>query len=173
MRKMKWLFVPIMIVGLSCVRADDTFDSVTISRDQLNARPKPEPAKPVPVIMAQGKKPKAFKRDDFWLEKINLKGDILGLRVTSGGGCKPHIYKLVVLSPFKESSPVEVNLLLSHNANNDPCEAIVGKNLKFDLTPLKTAFKKAYPGSKGEIRLNIFGRDPQKPLKQVTYTFSS
>ena len=171
---MKWL----LILGVSCTLgcslgdAPNDAQSDSITAAQLAAQPKPKPTEPTPIVLTNDKKRKKYRVDEYWLQKIGIKGDILNMSVTTGGGCEEHVYTLVGGKTFMESVPVQSSLLLAHDANNDTCEAIVGSNLKFDLTPLKKAYLAAYPkDTNGVIRLVIYGPNPKTPLKRVDYTF--
>lgn len=84
------------------------------------------------------------KKDPFAIESqsgsdsINLIDDLLSIDVTYGGGCQDHEFKLFWDGDFEEDE-LKATLFLVHNANEDFCEAEIGKNLRFDLTPLKEA----------------------------------
>lgn len=43
-----------------------------------------------------------------------------------------------------ESNPVQVRLFLSHEDFDDPCDAWVTRDFKFDLVPLKIAYQASY-----------------------------
>ena len=88
---------------------------------------------------------------EAWVE-----GDLLHLRVSYGGGCGEHDFALRFSRPFLESDPVQAPLYLAHDAKGDPCRAIVGRELVFDLTPLKQSYREAYGRSDGTIDLRVF-----------------
>ena len=43
-----------------------------------------------------------------------------------------------------ESSPVQINALVTHDDGDDPCDALVTEERAFDLTPLAEAYEAAY-----------------------------
>ena len=95
--------------------------------------------------------------DSFVLDSFAINGDCLDLAVHYGGGCKNHEFQLTELPTLSASpsGPLTV-LVLSHNANNDMCEAWIGDYASFDLSGLQN------PGSKSTmfiLRLNFDGSD--------------
>ena len=72
--------------------------------------------------------------------------DMLTVTVSYGGGCEDHAFTLVAANEFKESSPVQLDFTISHDANEDMCERWIEKEkYEFDLTPVKTRYEAAYP----------------------------
>jgi regulator of sigma D len=43
-----------------------------------------------------------------------------------------------------ESNPAQVTVRLSHNSNGDMCEALISKNVSFDLSTLKKYLKQNF-----------------------------
>ena len=101
---------------------------------------------------------KSALKDPFTINRVTLNGDLLKIKVSYSGGCKEHIFTLIS-SGFMESNPVQVNLVLSHNANNDSCEAWLTEDLSFDLSPLKQAYQQAYSEDSATIILNLEGSE--------------
>ena len=58
---------------------------------------------------------------------------------------------------FMESMPVQANLDLGHNANNDPCDGVVAETHSFDLSAVKQSYTDVY-GPSGTITLNLMGQ---------------
>jgi hypothetical protein len=87
---------------------------------------------------------------EAWVE-----GDLLHLRVSYGGGCAEHDFALRFNRHFLESDPVQAPLYLAHDAKADPCRALIGRQLVFDLTPLKETYREAYRRSGGTIDLRV------------------
>ena len=105
------------------------------------------------------------------ITKISIEGDLLQLMVTYSGGCENHTFKLYGSRNFAESLPPQVNLFLSHNANGDVCEALMGEDLVFDFSPLKKAYRNAYQDD-GPVVLRIHepgASEPVEPLPQYTF----
>jgi hypothetical protein len=96
-------------------------------------------------------------RDNVTFNQISLNGDRLIIDLSYGGGCRDHIFSLIGENVFMESNPVRTNVVLSHDANDDPCEAWLTEELYFDLSPLKEAYQEAYSMSSGSIILLLEG----------------
>jgi hypothetical protein len=109
---------------------------------------------------------KSAPRDQVTFKGITLDQDRLSLEVSYGGGCKDHIFVLIGSDVFMESHPVQTNIVLSHNANNDMCEALLMKDMVFDLSPLKESYQDAYQASSGTIRIHLEGA-----LEELIYHF--
>ncbi|MGA1865679.1 MAG: thrombospondin type 3 repeat-containing protein, partial [bacterium] len=110
-----------------------------------------------PIILANGSDPEDWDLDHCNIEHINIACDRLQIKVSYGGGCREHEFKLAAWSYFLESYPVQANILLSHNANDDPCDAVISETLYFDLSPLKDEYRKMYPGDPhGSIILRLY-----------------
>lgn len=62
-------------------------------------------------------------------------GPRLHLRVQYGGGCAAHEWVLHAHPALTHSVPPTATLRLGHDANGDPCDAVVTDTLAFDLTP--------------------------------------
>ena len=63
-----------------------------------------------------------------------VSGKVLTLEVSYAGGCRHHDRQLP-----GESSPVQLELVLTHDANEDPSEAYPTRQLRFDLAPIRDA----------------------------------
>lgn len=71
------------------------------------------------------------------IDSMRVSGTELTISVHYGGGCKHHNFTLFMAPPmFAESNPVQADLYLFHNANDDFCRALAHENLTFDLQPL-------------------------------------
>lgn len=99
--------------------------------------------------------PDELKLDGFNIVTSIIDGALLHLEVTSGGGCREHSYTLTMTpAAFMESHPVQANLYLQHDDDDDPCDAIVQDSVVFDLTRIVQLYRHAY-GDSGEIHLNL------------------
>ena len=96
-------------------------------------------------------------RDPYEIINIGLEVDILEINVSYSGGCEEHEFSLFGSSSFKESSPVQMEVVLSHNDNNDPCDGICAEELAFDLSPLKEKWQEAYQQNSGTIIIWLEG----------------
>jgi hypothetical protein len=95
-------------------------------------------------------------RDPFTFNDIKIIQNLLHLNVSYGGGCEEHIFKLISTS-FMESNPVQVNIVLSHEDNDDPCDMWVTENYIFNILPLKKSWQQSYQQNSGIIIMNIEG----------------
>lgn len=94
---------------------------------------------------------KNASRDPYKIINIGLEGDILEINVSYSGGCEEHEFSLIGDSSFKKSLPVQIEVVLSHNDNDDPCDGIYTEELAFDLSPLKEKWQEAYQKNSGTI----------------------
>jgi hypothetical protein len=84
-----------------------------------------------------------FKNEDFYLEDVSIKDNILKLNVSYSGGCKKHQFLLVEKKNLQRAKDLyDVQLQLLHNSNNDTCKKIVTEDLFFNILPLKTKIQK-------------------------------
>jgi len=84
-----------------------------------------------------------FKNEDFYLEDVSIKDNILKLNVSYSGGCKKHQFLLVEKKNLQRAKDLyDVQLQLLHNSNNDTCKKIVTEDLFFNILPLKTKLQK-------------------------------
>ncbi len=93
-------------------------------------------------------------RDSFVFNSVKLIKNFLFLNVSYGGGCEEHIFLLISTS-FMESNPVQVNVVLSHEDNNDPCDAWITEEMIFNLLPLKKLYQEQYQVTFAKIILNL------------------
>jgi hypothetical protein len=96
-------------------------------------------------------------RDTFTIQQIKLEGDLLQINITYGGGCENHTFSLIGSDEYAESYPVQTSVLLSHDANEDPCEALLHKTLNFNLFPLALRYQELYQVNSDMITLHIVG----------------
>lgn len=129
-----------------------------------------------PVIVAFHTRPADWPRDPLDLVDVALEADLLVLQTRYGGGCTLHALDLVAWGGWLESFPVQVNVLLTHDAKGDRCKALVSRTLRFDLTPLAQAYRAAYcPGGAERTTLVLrlagpWGQDPSAE-RRIEYTF--
>lgn len=113
--------------------------------------------------------PGDWPRDPFVLDSTAVVGDTVSLGVTFGGGCRDHGFTLVMSALFQESNPVQSQSLLSHDSRDDPCDALVHRDLSTDLAPLKLAWREAYQRTSGTIVLRILL--PDETVVPIAYDF--
>ena len=107
-------------------------------------------------------------KDPFSLNDATITDDTLAVTVSYGGGCKDHQFTLVASGAFTESDPVQLNVAIAHNANDDRCERWVTEGYQFDLTPIKALYQKAYRQDSGTIVLQL----KDAPAGALVYEFA-
>ncbi|MFX0091218.1 MAG: hypothetical protein ACFFBD_05595 [Candidatus Hodarchaeota archaeon] len=110
-----------------------------------------------PIIVVSDSDYQNAPRDPYNIKNIKLNFDTLILNITYGGGCREHDFSLITTAVFMESNPVQVNVLLSHNANNDSCLALFTRTMAFNLSPLKEAWQEGYQKTSGTIIIHLEG----------------
>ena len=93
--------------------------------------------------------------DDYVLNSAAIAGDTLTASVSYSGGCRTHVFTLVVGASFVESSPVSLPADLRHDGNGDSCEAFPTESYAFDLTVVKTRYRDAYGPGTGQVALEL------------------
>lgn len=124
------------------------------------------------IILSNGSDTKEFKTDAVTIDTAFISGDSVSFTVNYGGGCKEHDFFLIANPYFLESYPVQASILLSHDSNEDHCEALITKSgIKFNLLPLRKEYEKQYGSGNGTIILNVFtGRNQEKAIRLI-YNF--
>ena len=103
--------------------------------------------------------------DAFTVTSASLDGDELVVGVEYSGGCETHDFVLCWPDQsFQESNPVQVDVELFHEDNDDACDAIETEERRFSLAPVKQAFEDAYQSATGTVTINVGG-------ESLTYTF--
>ena len=98
--------------------------------------------------------PSVLQETAFQLDSVRIDNDILRLTVVYGGGCAEHQFELLMSpSGFAESLPVQASVYLRHVAD-DPCDAVIRRELAFDLRPVAHHFQIAY-GHRDCMVLNV------------------
>ncbi len=104
----------------------------------------------------------SFSKDAVKIDSAYILGDQLTLKLIYGGGCQEHQFILFVWSGISKSNPPQAEVFLSHNSNNDACEALIFENLIFNLTPLKNSYKKLFQNH-GPLLLRIYEPNTSEP----------
>ncbi len=127
----------------------------------------------VPIIVDFESRPADWPRDALALRSHSLDGPILTLEVEYTGGCQAHEVDLVAWGGWLESFPVQVNLQLSHESHDDPCEALIMRELRFDLQPLRQSYEAVYgSGEPGATTIVLRLAAPDGgDARRIDYTF--
>ena len=116
------------------------------------------------VVVADGRD---YGNDRYSINSAALDGDILSVSVSYSGGCRSHVFTLVIAPSFRESDPVQLPAVLAHEANGDPCEAYPTETRVFDLALVRTRYRQTYGPGPGIIVLQIDGM----PGDELVYRF--
>ena len=100
-----------------------------------------------------------------------ISDDTLTATVSFSGGCAPHRFTLVANRLFTASDPVQIDVSIAHEANDDRCEAYLTETYEFDLAPIEMHYQQAYRRSEGAIRIRLLGPEPSGMSTDLTYTF--
>ncbi len=93
--------------------------------------------------------------------------------VSFSGGCARHRFTLVANRRFTVSDPVQIDVSLAHEANDDRCEAYLTETYEFDLAPIGMHYRQVYGRSEGVIRMRLLGPDPSGSPTDLVYTFQT
>ncbi|MBC8090340.1 MAG: hypothetical protein H7Z40_24030 [Phycisphaerae bacterium] len=99
----------------------------------------------------------ALPNDPITIDSARVVGDTLVAAVSHGGGCTEHTYQLVIGTAWMESFPVQVRARIAHNAKGDPCRALLRKELRMALRPLKGAYRASYKQEHGTVAIQLAG----------------
>jgi hypothetical protein len=95
--------------------------------------------------------------DPLQITRTAMRGDILEIDVEYAGGCRAHKYAFVVSTSFTEADPARTISLLAHDANDEPCEALVHESLRADLAELKGKYLRVFQPDSGDVVIDIGG----------------
>ena len=158
----------VLVFFIGCQQLNDqtkvgSDDIISTSRDGVN----PDEIFYIGAIFI-GDAGDRFGTDEYALNSATITGDTLNISVSYSGGCEEHQLTLVVPETFLESFPVQLHASIAHNANGDTCEAYPTNNYRFDLTPIKRMYQKAYRQKAGTIILRL----KDAPDGELTYEFA-
>lgn len=93
-----------------------------------------------------------YLKDPVNINKVYIMDDCLKINLTYSGGCEEHDFKLVRYYPTCGTPPIDrsIRIALSHDSKDDMCDALIGKELSFDLSSLRDSTKNSV-----EFFLNI------------------
>lgn len=93
--------------------------------------------------------------DPFVILNAQVQGDELQLKVQYSGGCNEHTFALIGPLTIPTGTPTPILSYLHHSANGDACEALINRDLVFDLTPLKGRWQIVTGKTSGTIALTV------------------
>lgn len=109
--------------------------------------------------------------DPFELLSVNVESDVLVCVVRYAGGCAAHRFDSSWWSGFRESYPVQADVGLVRDAGGETCTDLITETLRFDLVPLKEAYRAGYQTTHGKIGIGV--RSFQKPIPKSPYQKTS
>ena len=137
---------------------------VSVSRTDGTA-PAPPQAGRVVVAGADA----TLGNDEYVLNSATITGDTLTVSVSYSGGCRTHVFTLVIAASFVESSPVRLPAVLRHDANGDTCEAFPTESYAFDLALVRARYRAVYGPGAGRVALQLDG----VPEDGLVYEFTA
>ena len=72
--------------------------------------------------------------DSFRINSVEVENQNLLIEVSYSGGCEIHEFELIWPGAITAIFPPDFSVLLSHNANEDLCEAFLTDTLIFDIS---------------------------------------
>jgi len=115
----------------------------------------PPPGEPEPVRFWEGPAD-SLQLDPYTLLDIRFDGPVVELELHVGfSGCGPlHPFGLYMVGGFQESTPVQANIVLSHDDHGEMCDAWFERTRRYDLTPILQEYRRIY-GENGEVIVNF------------------
>ena len=110
-----------------------------------------------------------WRNDDYVLNSATITGDTLTVSVSYSGGCRTHVFTLVIAASFVGSSPVRLPAVLRHDANGDTCEAFPTESYAFDLALVRSRYRAVYGPGAGRVALQLDG----VPEDELVYEFTA
>lgn len=95
--------------------------------------------------------------DDYGVMSAAIDGDVLLLTLEVGGGCEEHIFMGCWDGSFAESDPVQTWIGISHDAMNDPCDALLFPEIAYSLVPVKESWQAGYLMEHGTVNIHVDG----------------
>ena len=137
----------LLLAAAACYNSADT---VAVEPDDV------EPSEPIAgrVVVDDSR---SWGSDSYVLNSAAIKGDELTVNVSYGGGCRTHVFTLVLSATFAESDPVQLSAELAHEASDDPCEAWLTEDYVFDLSLVKSRYRTSYGSGPAKVVLQIDG----------------
>ena len=159
------LYCLTVLLAAACLAAGCR-GSVPVSSSGPTPPAHPEP--PAPVAFGSTAD---LQSDPFALNSASVTGNVLTISVSYSGGCRSHEFVLTAAESFQESSPVQLPMVLTHEDNDDPCEAYPTEQRRFDLTPIEERYQAAYGGQDSGTVLLLLQPLPLAQNQPLVYQF--
>lgn len=116
--------------------------------------------------------PSLHAEDPLAIDSARVDRDRLHVFVTHAGGCAKHEYAAVAWSGWRGPRKSELSVFIAHNAHGDGCIAMLHRELRFDLQPVRRAFAREHGRNTGEIQLQLSSRaDIARRQAEASYRF--
>ncbi|MEM7548514.1 MAG: hypothetical protein AAF363_02495 [Bacteroidota bacterium] len=118
---MKYLLLLVLIIAVSCNEDEEPSPNepgVSISQSQIPIDGTFEPR----------------GSDPFRINSVEVENQNLLVEVSYGGGCKVHDFELIWPGVITLIFPPDFGVVLTHDANEDLCEAFLTDTLVFDIS---------------------------------------
>jgi hypothetical protein len=98
-----------------------------------------------------------YDGDSYSLGELSIGSDgtELIVPVSYGGGCAEHFFRVCWDGSFMESFPVQTRLVLQHEGNDDPCDAVLSSELRIPLDPVRDAWLESYGPGAGSVIVRL------------------
>lgn len=108
-------------------------------------------AEPAPITRSCGGLPS----DGFMLgEAMTIEpGRVLRVSVSYGGGCEEHTFAACWNGGISKSNPATFSLSLHHDAHDDSCDALITRDVFFDLASTPEGFGSPERETAASVRL--------------------
>jgi hypothetical protein len=128
---MKQSFIPF---ALAAVLLGSTLSACSLIDNQSSGSSNTSQSSKVLIVDRNVEK---YSMDAVMIKDASVIGDSLTMLVSFSGGCKPHDFKVVWDGAMMKSLPGQINVVLSHNANDDMCEALLTQDVTVSLAPIR------------------------------------
>ncbi|WP_020530490.1 hypothetical protein [Flexithrix dorotheae] len=127
----KYFFIfTLLLGGFSCKEKEVNPDEVNNDISNLSIKLDQEEYEALSLKMSKGDS----VSDEFRLNKVYKEGNFLMIEISYSGGCKEHSFEIIWPEAVILIYPPQYPVVLTHDNNNDSCEAYITETLKFDLT---------------------------------------
>jgi hypothetical protein len=129
--RMKQLFTYLTLTG---ILLGGTLTACSVLDDQSSGSS--NTAKTPSKVLIIDQNTAKYPMDAVTIRDASVIGDSLTMLVAFSGGCRTHDFKVVWDGAMMKSLPGQINVVLSHNANDDMCEALLTQDVTVSLSPL-------------------------------------
>src|SRR5690606_35533653 len=92
----------------------------------------------------------------FTLLASHIEGDVARVTLQYSGGCGEHDVQLLVDQQLVPGQPVVAHTRLIHKSD-DTCEALITREHRFDLLPVKAFYQRQFDQPSGRVAIQLIG----------------